>query len=254
MPGGCYQMGQTESEREQLLKEVSQGYYNIWYTNELPRHEVCVDGFWMSKFEVTNEQYRRYKAGHDSKDSEGRSLNGGSQPIVHVSWNDATAYAQWLSGKGNGTFRLPTEAEWEYAARAGTTTVRYWGDDPDDACEYANVADRTNKSDWSDRTVVPDCDDGYAVSAPVGSFKPNAFGLYDMMGNVWELCQDWYAKDAYSRHSRQNPLVSEAGSSRVERGGGWCFFPLRDVRSAIRRKGDPGEGYGCIGFRFLRVE
>jgi sulfatase modifying factor 1 len=128
VPGGCFEMGTPDSEKGRD-------------PNEGPVHKVCVDGFWMGQNEVTNAQYRRFKSGHDSKEYKGNSLNGDNQPAVYVSWFDARAFADWLSRQNSGkyTFRLPTEAEWEFACRAGTRKARFWGDDPDDACRYANV-------------------------------------------------------------------------------------------------------------------
>ncbi|MDT8423034.1 MAG: SUMF1/EgtB/PvdO family nonheme iron enzyme, partial [Desulfuromonadales bacterium] len=156
VPGGCFQMGSPSSEKDRD-------------SNEGPVHEVCVDDFSMGKFEVTNAQYRKYKSGHTSKDYKGNSLNGDDQPAVYVSWEDATEYAKWLSRQTGKSFRLPTEAEWEYAARAGTRTARWWGESPDQACRNANVADQSAKRKWSNWTVH-NCDDGYAVTAPVGRF------------------------------------------------------------------------------------
>ena len=147
--------------------------------------------------------------------------------MAEVSWDDANEFADWLSSQGNGKFRLPTEAEWEYAARAGTRTKYYWGDGDGGACKYANVADRVakkNKNNWKNWEIRKDffnCDDGYAVSAPVGSFRPNAFGLYDMLGNVSEWCVDVYDETAYSKHSRNNPVMLNEGSDRVIRGCDW---------------------------------
>ena len=241
VPGGCFEMGSPSGEEGR-------------HSNEGPVHEVCVDEFWMGKFEVTNAQYRQFRSVHNSKDYKGNSLNGDNQPAVYVSWEDAKAFAKWLSEKSGGRyqFRLPTEAEWEYACRAGTSTARYWGDDPDDACGYANVHDQTskrvNKFDWSHH----ECDDGYAVTAPVGSFKPNAFGLYDMLGNIWEWCEDIYSGDAYSKHQRNNPIYVDGGSYRVIRGGSWSDGPGY-VRSANRGGNSPGGRHDDLGFRLLRT-
>ena len=204
VPKGCFQMGSPPNEKGR-------------YSEEGAMHEVCVDGFWIGKYEVTNAQFRRFRSGHDSKSYEGKSLNGDKQPAVYVSWDDAKAFARWLTNKSGGRykFRLPTEAEWEYACRGGTRTARFWGDDPDDACRYANVHDltskRVNKFNWTHHN----CNDGYAVTSPVGSFESNDFNLYDMLGNVDEWCEDLYDEHAYSNHQRNNPLYTSGGSDRV---------------------------------------
>ena len=211
----------------------------------------CVDGFWLGKYEVTNGQYRHWKSGHDSKSYKKHSLNGDDQPAVHVSWKDATDYAQWLSGKGNGNFRLPTEAEWEYAARAGTKTKRYWGNEESQACEYGNVFNPSTKSEfgWSGESFT--CEDGYKVTAPVGKFRANQFGLHDMMGNVWEWVSDWYDGKYYAKSPRNNPKGPSKGSDRVFRGGGWYGRPA-SVRSADRSSNSPGYQDSNLGFRLLR--
>ena len=103
-------------------------------------------------------------------------------PVTCVSWNDAKAFIEWLNKKGKGRFRLPTEAEWEYACRAGTTTIRFWGDGENEACKYANVAGSDEQETVQLELAFFDCEDGYSWTAPVGSFRPNPFGLYDMLG------------------------------------------------------------------------
>jgi formylglycine-generating enzyme required for sulfatase activity len=235
VPQGCYQMGSNSGD-----------------SDEKPVHKVCLDGFWMAKHEVTNRQYRKYKSSHDSKDYKGVNLNRDDQPAVYVSWDDAKAFAKWLSSKSGKQIALPTEAQWEYAARAGTGTVRYWGDDADDACRYANVHDRTSKNKFSNFTWQNhNCNDGYAGTSPVGSFRSNNFGLYDMLGNVWEWCEDVYDKEAYSKHSRNNPLVLSGGSDRVLRGGSWSSKPW-NVRSAYRYRYSASFTLDYLGFRLIR--
>jgi formylglycine-generating enzyme required for sulfatase activity len=248
-------------------------------SREKPVHEVCVDGFWMGKYEVTRGQFMRFvkDSGYETTaERAGESyvfnqasgwewkkmsgyywLNAGfdqndAHPVVHVSWNDAKAFADWLSRRVGEKFRLPTEAQWEYACRAGTRTIRYWGDDPDNACRYANVADTTlfpgDAGKWSNRH---ECSDGYWGTAPVGNYKPNEFGLYDMLGNVWEWCSDWYDEDYYGRSPRDNPENSKAAKYRVLRGGSWNFSPMV-VRCAVRNRIVPDNTNPDLGFRLVR--
>ena len=235
VPKGCFQMGSNNGA-----------------SDEKPVHEVCVDGFWMGKYEVTNAQFRKFRSSHDSGAYEGHSLNGEDQPVVMVSWEDAKAFVDWLNRKSNGKFSLPTEAEWEYACRGGSTSIRYWGDNSDNACRYANVHDTTSKSALKNFTWPNhSCNDGYAVAAPVGRFRANDFGLYDMLGNVWEWCEDIYASDAYSKHSRNNPIYASSGSYRVNRGGSWDNGPAL-VRCADRYRDTPDYRFFNLGFRLAR--
>jgi formylglycine-generating enzyme required for sulfatase activity len=205
VPAGCYQMGSSSGEADGK-----------------PVHEVCLDGFWMAKTEVSNRQYRQFKSDHNSKDYKGVNLNGDNQPAVNVSWEDAKAYAKWLSQKTGQKMVLPAKAQWEYAARAGTKTIWYWGNEPDDACRYANVPDDTSKKKFSGfYWKKHNCNDGYAGTAPVASFVPNNFGLYDMLGNVWEWCEDVYDNNASSKHGHNNSVVTSGSNSHVACGGGW---------------------------------
>ena len=234
--GGCFQMGDTFGDGQ---------------SDEKPVHEVCVSDFSMGKYEVTNGQYRKFKRGHDSGNYEGNSLNGDNQPVINVSWEDAVAYARWLSTQSQRTYRLPTEAEWEYASRGGTTGRNYWGNGKDDACGYANVHDLSSKRAFSAFTWENhNCDDRNKVAAPSGSYKPNAFGLYDMMGNVWEWCSDWYDGGYYGKSSRDNPQGPTTGSSRVFRGGSWRDDPV-DVRASGRGDDAPGGRDDALGFRLV---
>jgi formylglycine-generating enzyme required for sulfatase activity len=231
VPKGCFQMG--------CVSGIGCA------DDEEPVHRVCLDGFWLGKYEVTQAQWEKIMGSNPS------NFPGDSHPVEKVSWHDVQQFLQRLNGNAGKTmYRLPTEAEWEYAARAGTTTSRFWGDDPDDACQYANVHDQTSKQVNTFEWEVHHCDDGYAVTAPVGSFHPNAFGLYDMSGNVWEWCQDWYSSEYYAKSSGENSQGPSSGKSRVLRGGSWYDNP-HSCRSASRNWGHPGNRYYSRGFRVV---
>ncbi len=244
-------MGQSEGEKGEILEEEDKRQYQRYYTDESPVHRVCVDSFWMGRYEVTNAQVRKLDAGHDSKAVEQYPLNGAEQPAVYVSWNEAQLFAKWLSDNSASKreFRLPTEAEWEYAARAGSKTPRFWGNDSDLACKYANVLDRVAKKVHGFSWLHHDCDDGFAVTSPVGSYYPNTFGLYDMLGNVWEWVEDAYDPQAYEKHAMENPL-NLTGDTRARRGGSWADSP-GSVRSANRGKRSADRKNNQIGFRLL---
>ena len=242
LPGGCFQLGSRDPSQTRLF-------------HEKPMHKVCLDGFWMGRYEVTNAQYRQYKPEHSSRETGGHSLDGDKQPVVHVSWHNAKEYTDWLNNKREKktyTFRLPTEAEWEYACRAGTDTERYWNgqEGPAATCRYVNVADIFYQIK---RVHYHNCSDGFFVSAPVGSFPANPAGLYDMLGNVWEWCEDRYGRRAYRRHETQNPLyriVEDGMDYRVIRGGSWLSEPS-SIRCAKRSPSPPISRYNTLGFRVV---
>ena len=177
------------------------------------------------------------------------------QPVVLVSWNDAVAFCDWLSKKERQTYRLPTEAEWEYACRAGQATRFWFGGNMEDLATAGNVADASAKGIYPSSTYSINAKDGYIFTAPVGSFRPNAFGLFDTHGNVWEWCADWYAEDYYSKSPAADPMNSSPPPSngcRVIRGGSWCS-DRRYCRSANRGWCPPGAREVDIGFRVARV-
>lgn len=239
IPVGCFNMGNSHSNLTEFF-------------HEKPAHRVCLAGFWMGRFEVTNAQFRKYKSGHQSGSYSAYSLNEDNQPAVLVSWNDAKNYANWLTEQSEGRhlFRLPTEAEWEYACRAKTTMVRYWGNAADEACDHANIGDTLLANGPN---AIHFCRDDFLQSSPVGCFDPNPFGLYDMLGNVWEWCQDVYGKDAYKNHKRKNPLYQqiEVGIDlRVIRGGSWQSGP-GSVRCAKRGYNLPDKTFNVLGFRLV---
>jgi serine/threonine-protein kinase PpkA len=243
------------------------------------QHDVCVDDFLIGKFEVKVEAFERFVADTNYRTDAERGVggqfgcwtfdaaNGGERwgyhpwaqwrkpnkqpanqpdsPVSCVSWNDARAYIAWLNQETGRTFRLPTEAEWEYAARAGTTSARYWGNGIDqEACRHASVADTGHA--WEDGFP---CDDQYEWVTPVGRFAPNPWGLYDMLGNVWEwTCSDY---DADYGGSEKTCASRKSDAARVMRGGAWNSGPS-PVRSAYRNRNFPESRYSFVGFRLAQ--
>ena len=202
IPAGSFEMGDSKDEPEAWMK---------W---SRPVHTVELDAFYMDVHEVTVGKFRKFarETGYeyDRWDWVADWSPTGKHPMIWVTWDDATAYAEW-AGK-----RLPTEAEWEYAARGGLIGKRYpWGDgvgvNGDRARDYANYKGTGGKDKW----------DG---CAPVGSFKPNGYSLYDMVGNVFEWCADWYDEDYYRSSPLRNPQGSSTGESHVLRGGSWFDY------------------------------
>jgi formylglycine-generating enzyme required for sulfatase activity len=172
-------------------------------------------------------------------------------PVLCVSWNDARAYAQWLSKKTGKRYRLPSEAEWEYAARAGNGAARFWGEDPVQACRYANVADLSRFQTWS-FGQKHECTDGHYFTSPAGGYAPNRFGLYDMIGNVWEWTEDcWNASYAGAPADGSAWLAGDC-TQRVLRGGSWSTVP-RYARSATRYKNPADFRDNLTGFRVART-
>ena len=151
--------------------------------------------------------------------------------------------AQQKEGK---TYRLPTEAEWEYACRAGTTTRYYSGDDPETLAKVANIADATFKATFPNAKYTIKASDGYVFTSPVGSFKPNAYGLYDMHGNTWQWCADWYGAEYYAASPADDPTGPDSGNVRVLRGGSWLNRPSSTRSRQTRRvlAGLPGPQHG----------
>ena len=177
-----------------------------------------------------------------------------NHPVSCVTWLDAKAYLEWLSRKTGQRYRLPSEAEWEYAARAGTSTARFWGNDPAQACAYANVADQDFAALANNDKEVHACKDGYVYTAPVATFKPNAFGLYDFLGNVEEWVEDCWQDNyanAPSDGSPQTRPASGSGCLYVVRGGSWYDDPS-EVRSAYRGHTFAGLAFSYFGFRAVR--
>jgi formylglycine-generating enzyme required for sulfatase activity/predicted Ser/Thr protein kinase len=247
--------------------------------DEKPRHRVQITRpFYLSTTPVTVAQFRRFvqetgyrtEAERDGKGGYGwdeqagafrrcpnytwRSpgfAQGDDHPVVIVSWNDAVAFCEWLGRHEGQVYRLPTEAEWEYSCRAGTSS-RYWfGDDPEELASVGNVADGTAKERFPDWRTI-EAKDGFVFTSPVGRFRANGFGLFDMHGNVWEWCSDGYDPEYYRQSPPSDPPGSSEVANRVFRGGGWDFDP-RNCRSAGRSRGTPDFRSNNLGFRVARV-
>lgn len=231
---GSYTMGSPETE--------SAGRDD----NEGPLHAVRLDSFFLGKFPVTVGQFRRYVAetGYRTEmEQQGWQQiwkhhaiqQSDSHPVVLISWNDANRFCQWLSTKSGKRYRLPTEAEWEYAARAGSSTRFFFGERETELPRYAWC--RENSS---------------AVTHPVGQLQPNPWGLYDLYGNVREWCKDWYQRDYYKSSPFNNPVCDLSGQWKVNRGesfdspASWC-------RSAIRGMATPDNPNLANGFRVART-
>ena len=162
--------------------------------------------------------------------------------------------AGWLTKQGIGVYRLPSEAEWEYACRAGEISSRYWGNESEEACFFENIFDLESAEGFEDalKGISHNCYDGYATTSPVGEFDPNAFGLHDMIGNVSEWCEDMDSGDNYSRHTLNNPVVLDGGEDRVLRGGNWASQPV-SARSADRQHMKQEESANSAGFRLVKI-
>ncbi len=248
VPSGQFLMGAAagEEERENLADEFRH--------RSQPQRKVKIERLAVGRFEVTRGQYRVF-AEATARGAEGcfawsgdrfeldparswRSpgyAQGDTHPAVCVSWEDAGAYVRWLTQRTGRTYRLLSEAEWEYTARAGTRTPRYWGDDADMACTYANGADRTTAASapGAGALGIANCDDRHAYTAPVGAFRANAFGLHDMLGNVGEWTQDcWNANYAGAASDGRAALTGDC-SMRAVRGGAWDDAPA-GLRAAYR--------------------
>lgn len=246
--------------------------------DEKPAHKVAITKpFYLGKHEVTVEQFRQFveATGYATDAEKGTGFQGAfgwnreamefemndkyswrntgfpqsdSHAVVNVSWNDAVEFCKWLRGKDGKPYRLPTEAEWEYACRAGTTTHYSHGDDAEGLAKVGNVADAAFEAEFPELKGLVKASDGYAHTSPAGSFLPNAFGLYDMHGSVWEWCADWYDVEYYAKSPANDPEGPATGEERVYRGGGW-FNCARGCRSATRSASQAENRNLALGFR-----
>ena len=235
IPAGGFLMGSPADEKDR-------------YNDEVRRSVRIEKAFAIGKYEVTFQEYERFAAATGRARPNDHGWGRDRRPVINVSGKDAVAYADWLSKQTGARYRLPTEAEWEYAARAGVGASRYWGDSPDEGCAYANAADLDGKQMFVGWTAMK-CRDGQVYTAPVGSYHDNDFGLHDMLGNVMEWTCSLYDKD--------NPApvqqCQEATGDRqlVVRGGSWNDEP-RNVRLADRHRTKPDFQDYFLGFRLVR--
>ena len=253
---GTYQV--TRGQFRQFVKDT--GYITGAEKGEQLRAED-------SNPDGNHRVFKQEKPGADGWDPEKKNLvfnakyswqNAGfaqtdEHPVLCVSWNDAVAFCKWLSDKEGKIYRLPTEAEWEYACRAGTKTRYYSGDDPETLASVANVADANYRAKFPDHAGTIKGSDGCVFTAPVGQFKPNVFGLYDMHGNVWQWCSDWHGDDYYGKSPRDDPTGADTGDFRVVRGGSWHDGPT-GARSAARFWFTPVHRSAVVGFRVASTD
>ncbi|MGO8747823.1 MAG: formylglycine-generating enzyme family protein [Thermoguttaceae bacterium] len=241
IPAGEFLMGSPDSDKDANK-------------DEQPQHRVRITRpFYLGKYLVTQWEYERVMGKNPSffcKSGDGNDQIGEEDtsqfPVEQVSWEDAIEFCKRLSEKEKKEYRLPTEAQWEYACRAGSTTRWFCGDDEKPLGEYAWYTTRSYFGD-------DDLGHGWSISThPVGQKKPNVRGLCDMHGNVFEWCQDWYDEHYYQNSPADNPIGPATGSDRVHRGGGW-FGQARSCRSAYRFASLPGSRTYDVGFRVLLV-
>ena len=268
IPAGRFRMGAAPGEQTESGKAAGDSL-----SRSRPQHDVQIAGFAAGKFEVTLAQYRAFVTATGYRSASGCFVpaTGGSfdrnpakswrdpgyaqedtHPVACVGWEDAKAYARWLGKRTGKPYRLLTEAEWEYAARAGASTPRPWGEDEGEACAHANLADLVGKAlaplFFSGR-LVAGCSDRHAHTAPVGSYRANRFGLHDMLGNVWEWTEDCW-NESYSGAPTDGSAWSTGDCSRrMIRGSGWAS-PPRDLHPALRGKLETADRVSsAIGFR-----
>ena len=298
IPGGELNMGSDESPASLATSFPQYDPARLLdLGDEAPVHTVRITrDFFLGQHEVTVGQFRRfveasgyipesiadgtggygYNAAYDPATTvrgdafEGRDpryswRNTGfaqtdAHPVLNVTWNDAFAMAAWLGKREGKTYRLPTEAEWEYACRAGSST-RYHlapgagtqaGNDPASLLTIANTYDTDALHIWKRwKAFAQPGSDGYAFTAPVGSFAPNAFGLHDMLGNAWEWTADWHSDNYYAASPSRDPQGPSEGDVRVRRGGSWHSWALY-ARCSYRNWNAPATRYTLVGMRLVR--
>jgi formylglycine-generating enzyme required for sulfatase activity len=233
IPAGEFMMGSPEAERQMALTQETEDWAKNRISSEGPQHKVTLSKpFYLGKYEVTQAQWQAVMGNNPSQ------FKGPTNPVEKVSWEDIQPFLAKMNAtfeKKGRHFGLPTEAGWEYACRAGTTTAYHFGDSPTLLAQHGWFKGNSG-----------------GTTHPVGQGQPNKWGLYDMHGNVWEWCSDWYGAEYYAKSPPLDPMGPPKGSNRVSRGGAWGG-PPRDCRAAFRRYAPPGHRDGYLGFRLMCV-
>ncbi len=285
IPAGEFLMGSSETADQLLEFAKKTGWEDAkldYFSDEHPQHRVrLTQPFFVSQREITKGDFAKFASatgylteaerdekggyGYDAASGNfeqlekynwknvGASPYGDNHPVVNVTWNDAQKYIEWLNNQmEGGGYRLLTESEWEYCARAGTTTRYPTGDDPETLVKIGNVADGTAKAKFANWRAIA-AKDGYVFTAPTGTYAANNFGLYDMIGNVFEWCEDVYDAKYYGQFAGKTAIdpvgpAAVGGSQRVYRGGGWDNDAVY-CRSADRYFNSPVHRISNLGFR-----
>ncbi|MDB5985810.1 MAG: hypothetical protein JWR16_863 [Nevskia sp.] len=220
---------------------------------ELPPHDVHVAAFALARYEVSIAEWQQcMEASVCTAPSPDNASKPRNHPVVGVTWLQAHEYVDWLTQRTGRRYRLPSEAEWEYAARAGSRDQYSWGNRSEPVCGYANALDQAGHRAQPQMFWYVECDDGYATTAPVGSYPPNAWGLYDMLGNVWEWVEDCWHSDYSGAPTDGSAWISGGDcNKRVNRGGGWGNNP-RALRVSNRDADPQDTRSDGMGFRVAR--
>jgi formylglycine-generating enzyme required for sulfatase activity len=254
IPAGSFMMGQTEAEREELIRLNGAEKYQNWYARELPRHQVNVPSFFLGKYPITQAQWRvvaGYPVVEQELNPNPANFKGDNRPVEQVSWDDATEFCRRLSQHTNRNYRLPSEAEWEYACRAGTTTPFHFGETIDAALANYQAQDEkfgdTLYQGVYGRGILGEY---RQETTEVGLFPANPFGLYDMHGNVWEWCEDDWHENYEGAPADGSAWVGSDREStyRLLRGGSWVINPDY-CRSAVRYDNSRDFRLNDVGFR-----
>ncbi len=283
--GKTFAIGSSKQEQDAAVKKYFDGKRPAWMDFENEQEVTLTDDYYIGRFEVTRGQFRRFVEdakyttetetteggyGWNEKESkfEGRdrkyswkntgvSTQADGHPVTNITRNDARRFCEWLAKKADGKLklrevRLPGEAEWEFACRAGSKDRFAFGDDEEKLAVYANVADATAKEAFPKWNTIK-AKDGHVFAAPVGSLQPNAFGLYDMHGNVWEWVEDYHGKYSALPKTRNAIQTTKQGEDRPILRGGAYYNGARECRCAYRYLVGIGGRYGAAGFRVVCV-